>query len=545
MGKLFLVLALGVLLLPGIGSAAPASPDLHELRQPDGTTFLARQWGNQRLHGWETEDGYAIVFDEHLGAWVYAQADNAGNLVSSGKVVEKDLPDEASKGLRPALKNRNQLPSPRSPLAARPGTAAKTVPSLGAGKIPVILMEFTDKKHTKTVANFTSLFFSKGAHSLADYYEEVSYGKFNVTGKVKGWYDASHNHDYYGANKNGVEGEDIHQADLVVEAAEAADAAGLNFADFVSGSDCSVDVLFVVHQGTGEESSGVASDIWSEQATLVEKGLSPYVTKSACVSDPSQKVTVNNYLVIPEVLPGGSLTTIGVPTHEYAHALGLPDLYDSTYNSKGIGNWSLMAGGLYNKVAKAGDRPAHLDAWSKYFLGWVAPTNIANTACQSINQVETKPQVYKLLAGTPLSGEYFLLENRQLTGFDQALPGSGLLIWHIDGNKINQTIAANTVEASPCVPSNTSCADHYGVALVQADGDWGLERNVDSGDGLDAFFSPRSTALTPDSNPDSYLYNATDSHVSISRYRPFRHQNERAHLRFTHRNQRTESKSGR
>jgi M6 family metalloprotease-like protein len=512
-GKLFLILALGTLLFPGIGFAAPASPELHELVQPDGTTFLARQWGDERLHGWETEDGYTILFDEHLGAWVYAQADNDGSLVSSGKVLNTAMPDETSKGLRPAGKAIKKVLRRRGALT-KAGILAKTVPSTGTGKIPVILMNFHDTIQTKTVANFNGLFFDTGTHSLSDYYEEVSYGKFKVTGKVRGWYDASKNHDYYGAND--ASGNDLHPAELVQEAAEAADTAGFNFAGYVSGPDCQVDVLVVVHEGTGEESSAMASDIWSEQSSLVEKGLSPYVTKSSCLSDPSKQVIVNNYLIIPEVSPGGSLTTIGVPTHEYAHALGLPDLYDSTYKSKGIGNWSLMAGGLYNKVAKAGDRPAHLDAWSKYFLGWVVPTDIASTSCQSVKLVETNPQVYKLLSGTPLSGEYFLVENRQLTGFDQALPGSGLLIWHIDGNKINQTIAANTVETSPCIPSNTACADHYGVALVQADGDWGLERNSDSGDGLDAFFSPRATELTPDSNPNSYLYNVTDSHVSIS-----------------------------
>jgi hypothetical protein len=32
-------------------------------------------------------------------------------------------------------------------------------------------------------------------------------------------------------------------------------------------------------------------------------------------------------------------------------------------------------------------------------------------------------------------GEYFLVENRFQTGFDAALPGSGLAIWHIDEHR--------------------------------------------------------------------------------------------------------------
>jgi len=323
MKRLLSILALATLLCPGICFGSPASPDLHELRQPDGVVFLARQWGDERLHGWETEDGYTIVFDTRLGAWTYAQPGEEGDLASSGRLVGKDLPDETSKGLRPtgkalekALSSKERPPGARGPM--------KAVPSVGMGKIPLILINFNNTRSTKSAADFAGLFFGTGNHSVADYYEEVSYGKFHISGEVKGWYLASHNHDYYGANIDGVKGNDAHPAQLVLEAAEAADAAGFNFAEYVSGSDCQVDVLVVVHQGTGEESSGVASDIWSHKASLVEKGLSQYVTKSVCLSDPSQHVIVNNYLLIPEIRPNGSLTTIGVPAHEYGHALGLP-----------------------------------------------------------------------------------------------------------------------------------------------------------------------------------------------------------------------------
>jgi immune inhibitor A len=64
--------------------------------------------------------------------------------------------------------------------------------------------------------------------------------------------------------------------------------------------------------------------------------------------------------------------------------------------------------------------------------------------------------------------EYFLIENRQRTGYDADLPGGGLLVWHIDDAQ----------------PDNTN-EDHYKVGLVQADGHRDLELNHNRGDAGD------------------------------------------------------------
>ena len=90
----------------------------------------------------------------------------------------------------------------------------------------------------------------------------------------------------------------------------------------------------------------------------------------------------------------GRRETIGVFAHEYGHALGLPDLYDTDYSSNGIGDWSLMAGGSHNYIVRGGDSPAHLDAWCKYSLRWVTPTQVSGTLPnESITQVPP-PQMY-------------------------------------------------------------------------------------------------------------------------------------------------------
>jgi hypothetical protein len=141
---------------------------------------------------------------------------------------------------------------------------------------------------------------------------------------------------------------------------------------------------------------------------------------------------------MPETLAGG-ISTMGVFAHEYGHALGLPDLYDTDYSSQGAGDWSLMSGGSWNGAARIGDRPAHLDAWCKYALGWATPMLIAASQDNiTIAPASQSNAVYQFLPGSPASGgEYFLVENRQTTpgSFDYALPGPGLLIWHIDESR--------------------------------------------------------------------------------------------------------------
>ena len=65
--------------------------------------------------------------------------------------------------------------------------------------------------------------------------------------------------------------------------------------------------------------------------------------------------------------------------------------------------------------------------------------------CQMIFDSQGQPIdfVYKLVNKSLSSSEYFLVENRQKTGFDVGLPGSGLLIWHIDQQTVFRKISSN------------------------------------------------------------------------------------------------------
>jgi immune inhibitor A len=166
------------------------------------------------------------------------------------------------------------------------------------------------------------------------------------------------------------------------------------------------------------------------------------------------------FLTVPED------ATIGVCAHELGHLLfGLPDLYDVSGFSSGIGDWCLMSGGAWNGTN--GDTPAHLSAWCKAQLGWVSARRVGGSVSSvTFAEIEKTGTIIRIdVAGS----EYFLAENRQKMLFDSALPGQGLLIYHVDDSR----------------PENRS--PNPKVALVQADGRSDLETATNRGDAGDPY----------------------------------------------------------
>jgi M6 family metalloprotease-like protein len=368
--------------------AVPAAPIIHTLIQSDGSTFEARQWGDEDLHGWETADGYSIVLDEDLVSWTYAIYDDTGNLVSSKRAVNRDsLPDNLMKHLRPAFQVQEMIPTKRLSNELQTSFLRNVASPSGTNYLPVILINFNDTATTYSKTDFNTLLFGTDTNSMKDYYEETSYGAFSVStgpGGVVGWYTASNNHDYYGTN---VSGHDQWPGDLVYEAVQAADDVGFNFAPYDQNGDGYVDLVTIIHQGDGEEWSraGIPTDLWSQRSNLNRDndwGRSHYREYTTDDNgDSGNPVKVNDYIILPEILNDGGIhiSTIGSFVHEYGHFLCLPDLYDYDYSSYGIGTWSLMAYGSWNKLIIFGDSPAHMDAWCKYRLGWVNPIVVSGT----------------------------------------------------------------------------------------------------------------------------------------------------------------------
>ena len=184
--------------------------------------------------------------------------------------------------------------------------------------------------------------------------------------------------------------------------------------------------------------------------------------------------------------------------HETGHFLGLPDLYDYGYDSEGVGNFCLMAGGSWG--GSSGNRPVLMSAWCKADLGWVTPTVISTVGPRSLSQIETNQQMYKI-QGACASNEYFLIENRQGVGFDQSLPGysRGILIWHVDENV-----------------SNNDNQLHYRVDLEEASCTQHLVANTNSGDDYDYFRSGNATSFTDLTCPNNLCYSGVAGGLNIT-----------------------------
>lgn len=485
--------------------AVPALTKEKTFTQPDGTTFIGKLWGDEWLSGYETKDNYTIIKDKKSGYWYYADVDSNMQLISNGVAVGKGIPNELKPNIRPEkvknIENRMLKQNNTKPLA--------TVSSIGTAKFPVLLVNFQDTSSTYGASDFNRLLFGTGSGgvvsgpgTLKDYYREVSNNKFNIDGVVSNWYTAKNNHDFYGENHGSN-----YAALLVKEAVEALDAS-IDFSQFDNNGDGKVDNLIVIHQGLGAE-VGDTTSIWSHNWSLSDAGV------GAIVADGK---TIDTYTIQPEKYDNNTMVGIGVFAHETGHALGLPDLYDIDGSSEGVGDWCLMSGGSWGATVHEGDTPVQLSAWCKSKLGWLTPQVISNnTLKKQIEPIESSPnEVYQILnnpRGIDWSfdnhsgaGEYFLIENRQKLKFDAALPGTGLLIWHID-ESVTYSNDANTDEQGRRL-----------VSLEQADGrmnlEYGYTNRGDPGDPYPGISQNRNFNNT--SKPDSNLYDGSDSNVSLS-----------------------------
>jgi len=382
---------------------------------------------------------------------------------------------------------------PPDPVSGRwPAVGIRSVPSaplhpaevLGLARVLVLLIQFTNVSHEPShEAPYFDDFFNNAtpaARSMRAYYREVSYGGLTINATiVPAWFTSSHSMEYYG--KDGTSGVDNANGPiyyLVDEAVRAADPS-VDFTSFDTDHDGVIDHLVVVHAGPGQENHANLTDaIWSHSWNVYD-------------GDPTQPgdqllladgVQVFRYTMISEDSP------LGVMAHEFGHDLDLPDLYDTDGSSDGAGVWDLMSLGAWNGAPR-GSSPADFSAWSKIRLGWVTPTPgpIGALEDTAIPAVEQRPFVIRLSIPGSVN-EYFLLENREQTGFDVGLPASGLLIWHVDDSQ----------------PDNTNDA-HRLLDLEEADEGVNGDHPTDAGDP----WHDTAVGFGPDTHPSSGAYDGT------------------------------------
>ena len=329
--------------------------------------------------------------------------------------------------------------APRINVERRRSQAAvqSTFPLKGQVRSIVLLVNYSDIKFT--VSNpreaFRQMLNDKGyadhgsTGSASDYFKACSYGAFQPTFDVFGPYDLPKKRSFYGANDE--RGNDKDAVQMVIDACMLADADGVDFSQYDYNNDGAIDNVFIYYAGTNPAEGGPEEAIWPHryalyrnEVTLDGKRLYDY----ACTSELTLMTSRN-----------GTMCGIGTFCHEFGHVLGLPDFYDTarddTYT---VGSWDIMASGSYNNY---GCTPPSYSAFERFALGWLQPVQLTNIGDYVLSPLNESPEAYLLASMphnlshmNPAPTEYWLVENRQHTGWDEperAIPGVGLLISHI------------------------------------------------------------------------------------------------------------------
>ena len=397
--------------------AVPAKPgQVRTITLTNGTTVKAHLVGDEYGHFWLAENGKAYLENEN---GTYSE-------VSTDNVTQK------------ANTRRSAANAQRAKRLA-PHKVGEVGNYTGKKKGIIILVNFTDKKFAtgnnqalyERIANKEN--FSEGNFkgSMYDYFYAQSEGKFELTFDVVGPYDVSQKMSYYGGNDSS--GDDLHPAEMVIEALKKADP-DVNFKDYDWDGNGEVDQVYVVYAGKGEADGGATSTIWPHEwqlsaANYYGDGSGPQKLDG---------VTIDTYACGSELDGSSRIAGIGTMCHEFSHCLGYPDFYDTDYSGgQGMGYWDLMDSGSYNGD---GYQPAGYTSYERWVAGWKEPIVLSSTqSVTGMKAINDGGESY-IIYNHGNTNEYFLLENRQKTGWDASLPGKGLLIFHVD---YDATIWAN------------------------------------------------------------------------------------------------------
>lgn len=447
-----------------VALAVPAKPGIMLMHQADGSTVEVRLMGDERHHQYFTADGYLLALDG--GNYCYASVNDEGRVVSSGMVARAsgnrsaaDRAFLATIDQDETLARLNRAAAERDAsgvlqnlggVALRPADAQAAGPERGYGLFPesrfpgmgkqkaiVILVEYTDVKfqtsydpHDYFTRMLNEQGFSSygGTGSAHDFFLECSMGQFDCDFDLYGPITLSQNQAYYGGND--WYGNDKNPEKMVTEACAQLDDI-VDFSEYDRDHDGYVDNVFVFYAGRGEASGGAANTVWPHSWTVSSAGSGTPVHDG---------VRIDRYACSNE-WESGRPDGVGTFVHEFSHVMGLPDLYATSYTGAFTpGAWSAMDYGPYNNN---GCTPPLYSAFERNALDWMQPAVIDG----AMNA--TLPPISQNVAGiihTAKDTEFFLVENRQQTGWDAYIPGHGMIVWHVDyntsvwnSNKVNNT----------------------------------------------------------------------------------------------------------
>lgn len=292
--------------------------------------------------------------------------------------------------------------------------------------------------------HFQEMFYGDG-ESMTSLYTELSSGRYTVHGDTSDWVKVPYNSASYGQTES--------QADMTRFIQHSADAwyadqkaQGKSDAEITAylqqfdqwdrydyngngvfdEPDGYIDHFQAVHAGEGEEAGAPEWAIWSHRWSVNQRRGTggPEWNRYGGVRIGDSDFWIRDYTTEPE--NGG----LGVFAHEYAHDLGLPDLYDTGGGENGTGFWTLMSSGswLGHGAGDLGTTPNHMGAWEKLQMGWLDYVTVAHDEKATVMlgpamHATKKDQALVVTLPQDASGNdrFYIAENRQYAGYDTTL----------------------------------------------------------------------------------------------------------------------------
>lgn len=309
-------------------------------------------------------------------------------------------------------------------------------------------------KRKYTVSTGGSRFLITSSGSLRKYFLDQSSGQYVPHFDVVGPVQLNRTLSYYGANTWG--GSDKRAYEAIRDACSAVDDQ-VDFSQYDNDQDGEVDFVYILYASYAE-SDGAGDDyIWPHSSNLSYfchlQLDGKYINTYACSSEMNYVSGVHN--------------GIGTIAHEFSHVLGLPDLYDTSYEPDGhktLGLWDVMDGGAYSND---GNTPVNYSAYERFFMGWTIPRLMTDSETVTLYSLQSGGETllisplgsHNLDGLNPAPSIFYLLENRQRNGWDKGLPGHGLLLTKINFNAGKWNLGTVNDDGS-----------NMGVDIIEADG---------------------------------------------------------------------------
>lgn len=439
MKKLYLMLSM-LFAFGAAANAIPAKKLQKVITLTNGTQVSVELRGDEYLSWWEGTDGTAYR----------ATADDT---VFEAFDLEAQKPAAAARRARAEQGRVARLARVKNSLKGADdkmrGLGGDHITYKGVKKGLVVLVDFKNKKfadghdleYYKNVINGKDFSDEEEGYvgSVRDYFLAQSNGQFELDFDVVGPVTMSNNYGYYG--NDGAYQKDEKVYEMIKEACDGIQDK-VNLKDYDWDGDGEADQVFFLYAGLGQASGGSAGTVWPHESELRywPCGVLSYSTGK-----------INTYACANELQPetqGSSRyisAGIGTICHEFSHCLGFADMYDTTGGGGyGMSVFDVMDQGSYNGN---GFVPCNYTAFERIYAGWVEAIELIDPATvKDMKSVSDYGRPF-IMYNYKNTNEYFLLENRQNTGWDKGLYGSnGLLIVHV--NYVPSRWANNSVNSS-------------------------------------------------------------------------------------------------